>query len=381
MQVPLLDLTLQYRGIATEVMPELHTVIEEQRFILGPVVDRFEREMEGYLGVRHAVGCASGTDAILLALRAFDCGRDREVVTSPFTFFATAGAIHNVGARPVFADVLPGTFNLDPAAADAAVTERTRVVMPVHLFGQMADMPAFRALADRHGVALLEDAAQAIGARQRVDGEWITTGTLGDACAFSFFPTKNLGAFGDAGMTVANDDGTAERLRKLRVHGGRQMYHHEEVGYNSRLDSLQAAVLSAKLPHLKGWSDARRRNAAFYDQALAGIGGIETPVAREDHESIYNQYTLRVRDGRRDALADFLRERGVGSGVYYPVPLHLQECFAYLGYREGQFPESERACREVLSLPVFPELTQAQLEYVAESVRAFFGEQGSAKVR
>ena len=374
MQVPLLDLTLQYRGIATEVMPELHTIIEEQRFILGPVVDRFEREMEAYLGVRHAVGCASGTDAILLALRAFDCGRDDEVITSPFTFFATAGAIHNVGARPVFADILPGTFNLDPAAAEAAVTERTRVVMPVHLFGQMADMPAFRALADRHGLALLEDAAQAIGARQRVDGEWITTGTLGDACAFSFFPTKNLGAFGDAGMTVASDDGTAERLRKLRVHGGRQMYHHEEVGYNSRLDSLQAAVLSAKLPHLKGWSDARRRNAAFYDQALAGIGGIQTPVVGEDHESIYNQYTLRVRDGRRDALADFLRERGVGSGVYYPVPLHLQECFAYLGYREGQFPESERACREVLSLPVFPELTQAQLEYVAESVRAFFGE-------
>jgi dTDP-4-amino-4,6-dideoxygalactose transaminase len=374
MQVPLLDLTLQYRGIATEVMPELHTVIEEQRFILGPVVDRFEREMEAYLGVRHAVGCASGTDAILLALRAFDCGRDDEVVTSPFTFFATAGAIHNVGARPVFADILPGTFNLDPAAAQAVVTERTRVVMPVHLFGQMADMPAFRALADRHGLALLEDAAQAIGALQRVDGDWITTGTLGDACAFSFFPTKNLGAFGDAGMTVANDDGTAERLRKLRVHGGRQMYHHEEVGYNSRLDSLQAAVLSAKLPHLKGWSDARRRNAAFYDQALAGIGGIQTPAVGEDHESIYNQYTIRVRDGRRDALADFLRERGVGSGVYYPVPLHLQECFAYLGYREGQFPESERACREVLSLPVFPELTQAQLEYVAESVRAFFGE-------
>ncbi|HEY7768377.1 DegT/DnrJ/EryC1/StrS family aminotransferase [Longimicrobium sp.] len=374
MQVPLLDLTLQYRGIAAEVMPELHTIIEEQRFILGPVVDRFEREMEAYLGVRHAVGCASGTDAILLALRAFDCGRNDEVVTSPFTFFATAGAIHNVGARPVFADILPGSFNLDPAAAEAAVTDRTRVVMPVHLFGQMADMPAFRALADRHGIALLEDAAQAIGARQRVDGEWITTGTLGDACAFSFFPTKNLGAFGDAGMTVAKDDATAERLRKLRVHGGRQMYHHEEVGYNSRLDSLQAAVLSAKLPHLKGWSDARRRNAAFYDQALAGIGGIQTPVVGEDHESIYNQYTLRVRDGRRDALGDFLRERGVGSGVYYPVPLHLQECFAYLGYREGQFPESERACHEVLSLPVFPELTQAQLEYVAESVRAFFGE-------
>ena len=373
MQVPLLDLTLQYRGIATEVMPELHTVIEEQRFILGPVVDRFEREMESYLAVRHAVGCASGTDAILLALRAFDCGRDDEVVTSPFTFFATAGAIHNVGARPVFADILPGTFNLDPAAAEAAVTERTRVVMPVHLFGQMADMPAFRALADRHGIALLEDAAQAIGARQRVDGEWITTGTLGDACAFSFFPTKNLGAFGDAGMTVTNDEATAERLRKLRVHGGRQMYHHEEVGYNSRLDALQAAVLSAKLPHLRGWSDARRRNAAFYDGALAGIEGIVTPPVRPENESIFNQYTVRVLDGRRDALADHLKQAGIGSGVYYPVPLHLQECFAYLGYREGQFPESERACREVLSLPVFPELTEAQLTYVVETVGTFFG--------
>ncbi len=371
MQVPLLDLTLQYRGIAPEVMPELHTVIEEQRFILGPVVDRFEREMEAYLDVRHAVGCASGTDAILLALRAFDCGRDDEVVTSPFTFFATAGAIHNVGARPVFADILPGTFNLDPAAAESAVTERTRVVMPVHLFGQMADMPAFRALADRHGVALLEDAAQAIGARQRVDGEWITTGTLGDACAFSFFPTKNLGAFGDAGMMVANDDAVAERLRKLRVHGGRQMYHHEEVGYNSRLDALQAAVLSAKLPYLDGWSAARRRNAAFYDEALAGLDGIVLPVVRPGNESIVNQYTIRVPGGRRDALQDFLKARGVGSSVYYPIPLDRQECFEYLGYRPGQFPESERASREVLSLPVFPELTEAQLAYVADSVRAF----------
>ncbi|HEX2204670.1 MAG TPA: DegT/DnrJ/EryC1/StrS family aminotransferase, partial [Longimicrobium sp.] len=294
--------------------------------------------------------------------------------TSPFTFFATAGAIHNVGARPVFADIDADTFNLSPAAAEAAFTERTKAVMPVHLFGQMADMPAFRALGDRRGVAVIEDAAQAIGARQRLDdGTWITTGTLGDACAFSFFPTKNLGAFGDAGMTVTNDDETAERLRKLRVHGGRQMYHHEEVGYNSRLDALQAAVLSAKLPHLAGWSAKRREHAAFYDQALAGIDGLVTPTVRPGHESIVNQYTLRVLDGRRDALMEHLKARGVGSNVYYPVPLHLQECFAYLGYREGQFPESERACREVLSLPVFPELTGAQREYVAESVRSFFG--------
>ena len=374
MRVPLLDLTLQHREIGGEVLNAITPVIEEQRFILGPVVERFEREIEAYLGVPHAVGCASGTDAILLALRAFDCGPGDEVVTSPFTFFATAGAIHNVGARPVFADIQPGTFNLDPAAADAAITERTRVVMPVHLFGQMADMTAFRALGDGRGVKVLEDAAQAIGARQRTaDGAWITTGTLGDACAFSFFPTKNLGAFGDAGMTVTNDADTAERLRKLRVHGGRQMYHHEEVGYNSRLDALQAAVLSAKLPRLAAWSEARRHHAAFYDGALAGIDGIVTPLVNPENESIFNQYTVRVLDGRRDALAEHLKQAGIGSGVYYPVPLHLQECFAYLGYREGQFPESERACREVLSLPVFPELTPAQLGLVAQSIMEFFG--------
>jgi dTDP-4-amino-4,6-dideoxygalactose transaminase len=245
--------------------------------------------------------------------------------------------------------------------------------MPVHLFGQMAEMAAFHSLGARHGVPVIEDAAQAIGARQRVEGEWITTGTLGDACAFSFFPSKNLGAYGDGGMVVTNDAHVAERLRKLRVHGGRQMYHHEEVGYNSRLDALQAAVLSAKLPHLDGWSEARRRHAAFYDQALAGLGEVVTPPVAEGNESIYNQYTVRVRGGRRDELQAHLKARGVGSAVYYPVPLHLQECFAYLGYREGDFPESERACREVLSLPVFPELTEAQLAWVAESVRGFFG--------
>lgn len=373
MQVPLLDLTAQYRPLAGELQDALQEVIEEQRFILGPVVDRFEAQVAGYLGVEHAVGCASGTDALLLALRALGVERGDEVVTSPFTFFATAGAIHNVGARPVFADIRPDTFNLDPAAAEAAVSERTRALVPVHLFGQMAEMEAFRALGDRRGVAVLEDAAQAIGARQRsAAGEWITTGTLGDVCAFSFFPTKNLGAFGDAGMVVTGDADTAERLRKLRVHGGRQMYHHEEVGYNSRLDALQAAVLSVKLPRLEGWSRARRENARFYDAALAGVGGVTPPPVLPENESIVNQYTVRVADGRRDALAAFLRERGVGTGVYYPVPLHLQECFAYLGYREGDFPESERAAREVLSLPVYPELTEEQREHVAASVRAFY---------
>jgi dTDP-4-amino-4,6-dideoxygalactose transaminase len=373
MNVPLLDLKEQYHSIADEVMRAVTSVIDDQRFILGPVVDAFERQVEARLGVKHAVGCASGTDAILLALRAFDC-TGAEVVTTPFTFFATAGTVHNVGARPVFADIDADTFNLDPAAAEAALTERTRAVITVDLFGQMADMAAFRALGDRRGIAVIEDAAQAIGARQRgADGEWTTTGTLADACTFSFFPTKNLGAFGDAGMTTTNDDATAERLRKLRVHGGVQMYHHEEVGYNSRLDALQAAVLSAKLPHLDGWSAARRAHAAFYDQALAGIDGLATPVVRAGNESIVNQYTVRVAGGKRDALREHLTAAGIGSSVYYPVPLHLQECFAYLGYREGQFPESERACREVLSLPVFPELSEAQLDYVARTVRAFFG--------
>ncbi|HEV7591300.1 MAG TPA: DegT/DnrJ/EryC1/StrS family aminotransferase [Longimicrobium sp.] len=373
MNVPLLDLKEQYHSIADEVMRAVQSVIDDQRFILGPVVDEFERQVEAKLGVKHAVGCASGTDAILLALRAFDC-TGAEVVTTPFTFFATAGTVHNVGARPVFADIDPDTFNLSPEAAEAAITERTRAVIPVDLFGQMADMAAFRALGDRRGVAVIEDAAQAIGARQRTaGGEWITTGTLADACTFSFFPSKNLGAFGDAGLTTTNDDATAERLRKLRVHGGMQMYHHEEVGYNSRLDALQAAVLAAKLPHLDGWSAGRRAHAAYYDQALAGIDGVTTPVVRPGNESIVNQYTLRVAGGKRDALREHLTAAGVGSSVYYPVPLHLQECFAYLGYREGQFPESERACREVLSIPVFPELSEAQLAYVADTIRGFFG--------
>ena len=373
MNVPLLDLSAQYRGLADEVMGAVRGVIEEQRFILGPVVERFEAEVAALLGIPHAVGCASGTDALLLSLRALDVGRGDEVVTTPFTFFATAGAIHNVGARPVFADIRPDTFNLDPAAAEAAVTPRTRALMPVHLFGQMAEMPAFRALAARSELGLIEDAAQAIGARQRLeDGRWITTGSLGELCAFSFFPSKNLGGFGDGGMVVGNDAALAERLRKLRVHGGVQMYHHEEVGYNSRLDALQAAVLSVKLPHLAAWSAARRRHAAFYDEALAGVEGLVTPTVRPENETIVNQYTVRVLGGKRDALAAHLKARGVGSSVYYPLPLHLQECFAYLGYREGQFPESERAAKEVLSLPVYPELSAAQLEYVAESVRAFF---------
>jgi dTDP-4-amino-4,6-dideoxygalactose transaminase len=374
MKVPLLDLTAQYSSLAGPLMTAIREVVEEQRFILGPPVERLEAAVAELLGVEFAVGCASGTDALLLSLRALDVGAGDEVVTSPFTFFATAGAIHNVGARPVFADIDPTTFNLDPAAAEAALTERTRTLIPVHLFGQMADMSAFRELADRRGIPVLEDAAQAIGAVQTTtDGRSLTTGSLGDACGFSFFPTKNLGAFGDAGMVVTNSAATAERLFRLRVHGGRQMYHHEEVGYNSRLDALQAAVLTVKLPHLTAWSDARRHNARFYDEALSGIEGIVTPVIAAGNESIFNQYTVRVLGGKRDALQAALRDSDVGSAVYYPVPLHLQECFAYLGYREGEFPRAEQACREVLSLPVYQELTEGQLGYVVEVISRFFG--------
>ncbi|CAN5636317.1 DegT/DnrJ/EryC1/StrS family aminotransferase [soil metagenome] len=372
MPTPLLDLTRQYASIAEEVNAAVLEVIRDQRFILGPVVERFEAEIAAALGVNHAIGCASGTDALLLSLRACGVERGEEVVTSPFTFFATAGAIHNAGGRTVFADIEPDTFNLDPDAAAAVIGERTRAVVPVHLFGQMADMQAFRELGSRRGIAVVEDAAQAIAARQRLpDGEWITTGTIGDACAFSFFPTKNLGAFGDAGMVVTNNADTAARLQRLRVHGGRQMYHHEEVGFNSRLDALQAAVLSVKLPYLHEWSEMRRANGRFYDDALSGLDHIVTPVVREGNETIVNQYTIRVLNGRRDALIEHLRERGVGSSVYYPVPLHMQECFEYLGYREGDFPESERASREVLSLPVFPELTAEERERVVGAILNF----------
>jgi dTDP-4-amino-4,6-dideoxygalactose transaminase len=372
MNVPLLDLTQQYASFADEVNEAIRAVVDSQHFILGPKVEAFERQMEQTLGIEHAVGCASGTDALVLALRALNVAPGDEVVTSPFTFFATAGAIHNVGARPVFADIDVDTFNLNPSAAEAVVTERTRAVMPVHLFGQLADMAAFRALGDRRGIAVIEDGAQAIAARQQVNGEWVTTGSLGDACTLSFFPSKNLGAFGDAGMVVTRNAETAERLRKLRVHGGRQMYHHEEVGFNSRLDALQAAVLSVKLPYLSGWSEARRANARYYNEALADVAGVVPPVFRPENESIVNQYTIRVRDGQREALVAHLRAAGVGSGIYYPLPLHLQECFAYLGYKVGDFPVAEAASLEVLSLPVFPELTEAQRAHVVETIRAFF---------
>jgi dTDP-4-amino-4,6-dideoxygalactose transaminase len=373
MSVAMLDLTRQYEAIRSEVRQRLDAVVESQSFILGSTVEELEQAVADYLGVRHAVGVASGTDALLLPLRALDLRPGDEVITTPFTFFATAGAIHNAGGRAVFVDIEPDTFNLDVSRVESAITPRTRAIVPVHLFGQMASLEPLRELADLRGLFLLEDAAQAIGARQRIGGEWRSTGQVGDAAALSFFPSKNLGGFGDGGMVVTDDDAMATRLRRLRVHGGLKMYHHDEVGFNSRLDALQAAVLLAKLPFLNAWSAARRSNAAWYDARLAPLearGLLRRPAVRPENESVYNQYTIATR--ARDELREFLAGKGLGSAVYYPVPLHLQPCFAYLGYAPGDFPESERASREVLSIPVFPELTEAEREAVAASLERFF---------
>ncbi|MCC7053519.1 MAG: DegT/DnrJ/EryC1/StrS family aminotransferase [Gemmatimonadaceae bacterium] len=367
--VPLLDLKAQHATIKAEVAALLEEVIEEQSFILGPMVGRLECAVAGVSKTRYAVGCANGTDAILLALRALGVGRDDEVVTTPFTFFATAGAVHNVGAKAVFADIDPLTFNIDPVAAGAAVTSRTKAVIPVDLFGQMAAIEQVQAAVG--ALPLIEDAAQSIGAERVIDGRTVMAG---EACAvgtYSFFPSKNLGGYGDGGMMVTQDEALYDALMKLRVHGSRKTYFHETVGYNSRLDSLQAAVLLAKLPHLAAWSAARRANAAYYDQAFADVADVVTPYIDPANTSIYNQYTLRAQ--RRDALQAHLKSRGIGCAIYYPLPLHLQPCFAYLGHREGEFPESERAAQEALSLPVFPELTADQRDAVVDGVRAFYG--------
>lgn len=368
MPVPLLDLRAQHATIRDEVLRVVTDVVDSQLFILGEPVARLEADVATLSHTKHAIGCASGTDALLLAYRALDIGRGDEVITTPFTFFATAGAIHNVGATPVFVDIEPTTFNIDPAQAKAAVTSRTKAVVPVDLFGQMAPIECFRDLMP--GVPVVEDAAQSIGASRTIGGRARMAGEVATIGTFSFFPSKNLGAYGDAGMIVTQDDAIAERLKRLRVHGGLKTYYHDEVGYNSRLDALQAAVLAAKLPHLEAWSAKRRANAAYYTQALADLAPVRTPVVDPANVSIFNQYTLRVE--RRDELQQYLNERKIGNAVYYPLPLHLQPCFAYLGYREGQCPEAERAAREVISIPVYPELTRAQLDDVVGAIRAFY---------
>ncbi len=337
--VPLLDLTAQYRSIHAELDAAVLAVVESQRFVLGPEVEALEAELSDYLGVKHAVGCASGTDALLLPLRALDAEPGSEVIVPSFTFFATAGAVWNAGLRPVFCDVDPDTFNVTAASLESVWTDRTVAVVPVHLFGQMAPMAEIRTLAGLRGAFVLEDAAQAIGAKSAAG----VAGSAGDAAAFSFFPTKNLGAFGDGGLVTTGDAALAEKVAKLRVHGGRQMYQHEMVGTNSRLDALQAAVLRVKLRYLEGWTAARRENACRYEGMLADVDAVRTPTVGEGNFHIYNQYTIRAE--RRDELKAHLTERGIGSGVYYPVPLHMQECFASLGYAPGDLPVTEAALR------------------------------------
>ncbi|HZE07357.1 MAG TPA: DegT/DnrJ/EryC1/StrS family aminotransferase [Gemmatimonadaceae bacterium] len=369
MAVPLLDLKAQHATIRDSVANAMTKVVEDQAFILGEPVERLEREVAKLSQTTHAIGCANGTDAILLSLRALDVGRGDEVLTTPFTFFATAGAVHNVGARPVFADIEPDTFNLSAETIASSIKASTRAIIAVDLFGQMAPIES---MMDAAGdIPLIEDAAQSIGARRQIDGKWVMAGEAATIGTFSFFPSKNLGGYGDGGMIVTQRDDLATRLRRLRVHGGLKTYYHEEVGYNSRLDALQAAILSAKLPMLSSWSAGRRKNAAYYNAAFADLDDVRTPTIDPANESIYNQYTLRV--ARREDLQEHLKTKGIGSAVYYPLSLHLQPCFEYLGYKRGAFPESERATKEVISLPVYPELTQAQLDEVIDAVRGFYG--------
>ena len=369
MPVPLLDLRAQHAAIKDAVTGALMQVVNDQSFILGAPVAQLEAEVARLSKTRYAVGCASGTDALLLALRALDIGRGDEVITSPFTFFATAGTIHNVGATAVFVDIDARTYNIRPDLAASAVNARTKAIIPIDLFGQMAALEEIQRLAPR--VPLVEDAAQSIGARRSIDGEWRMAGELATIGTFSFFPSKNLGGYGDGGMMVTQDEALYQRLMRLRTHGSVKTYYHEEVGYNSRLDALQAAVLHAKLGFLSAWSTKRRENAAYYSAAFAGIDDVITPFVEPANESIFNQYTVRV--PRRDALKEHLAARGVGHAVYYPLPLHLQPCFEYLGYATGTCPESEKAASEVLSLPIYPELTGAQLDEVVAAVRGFYG--------
>lgn len=366
-QVPLLDLRAQYATMRDEIEGAMKRVVESQYFILGPEVEALEREIAEYCGSRHAIGVSSGTDALLIALMALGVGPGDEVVTTPFTFFATAGTVARLGARTVFVDIEPGTFNIDPAGIERVLTPRTKAIIPVHLFGRLADMDAVMSIAREAGIAVVEDAAQAIGAH---DAAGRRAGSIGDMGAFSFFPSKNLGAFGDAGMVTTSDDGLDRMLRQLRVHGMEPKYFHSLVGGNFRLDALQAAVLRVKLQHLDSWHEARRRNAARYRE-LFTQAGIERVVMPEDVPGhIYNQFVIRVPD--RDALREHLAAAGIGTEVYYPLPLHMQECFADLGSREGDFPHSEQAAREVLALPIYPELEDSALERVVTAIADFY---------
>jgi dTDP-4-amino-4,6-dideoxygalactose transaminase len=367
-KIPLLDLVAQHRTIRDEVMAAVARVFEHQHFIMGAEVEEFENAFADYHQVKHAIGCASGSDAVYLSLIAIGIQPGDEVITTPFTFFATTSAITRLGARPIYLDISRDDFNLNVELMEASITPRTKAILPVHLYGQCVRMDAITEVARKFSIPVIEDAAQAIGAEYR--GQ--RAGNMGDAGCFSFFPTKNLGGAGDGGLITTNDDALAAKLRLLRVHGMDPKYYHKVVGINSRLDALQAAVLGVKLKYVDRWNDARRLNAARYDRffAEARIEEVSPPIECAERRHIYHQYTIRC--ARRDELKNYLQSQGIGTEIYYPVPLHLQECFKSLGYRAGDLPETETAAQECLSLPIYPELTAEQQAYVVEHISRFY---------
>lgn len=372
-RVPLLDLVVQYQSLKDALHEALDRVVESQHFILGPEVDALEKEVAKYCGSRCAVGVSSGTDALIVSLMALGIGPGDEVITTPFTFFSTVGSIVRLGAKPVFVDIEPETFNIDASLAARAVNSRTRAIIPVHLFGQCAEMDPIMEVAGRHNIAVIEDAAQAIGAEYK--GR--LAGSMGTAGCFSFFPSKNLGGFGDGGMVTTNDEDLADRIKILRNHGAQPKYYHEVVGGNFRLDAIQAAVLRVKLLHLDSWSAARRSNAEFYSTALTDLGLAERlvvpPVVKYERH-IFNQYVIRAEN--RDGLRKFLQDSEISTEIYYPVPLHLQACMRDPKWAEGAFPVSEQASRSVLALPIYPELTHSQKTYVISKIKEFYDGQG-----
>jgi dTDP-4-amino-4,6-dideoxygalactose transaminase len=379
MKVPFLDLKRQYKSIKDEINDAIQTVLESQQFILGYEVEEFENRMAKYCGVKYAIGVASGTDALLLSLKAN--GVSDGVITTPFTFFATAGAIHNAGATPVFADIEPDTYNIDAEEVKRLLGSKenkdkkiklkpkAKAIIPVHLFGQAAEMDAIMEVAEEHDLVVIEDAAQAVG--EEYYGKKV--GSIAIGC-FSFFPSKNLGGYGDGGLITTNDDDLADKIRTLRMHGAKPKYYHHVIGYNSRLDTIQAAILNVKLNHLEKWTNKRRENARFYSKALEDIEELEIPQIAKGRKHVFNQYTIRVKNGKRDKLKEFLEGQGVSTTIYYPLPLHLQPCFSFLGYKKGDFPSAEKTSEEVLSLPVYPELEKEEREYVVEKIWSFLKE-------